>query len=149
MDTKPSKKCGFICLYDICCEEPYEWISSKEIKDYISTLLSDSICIFPELHINDELVSPDLDTFNAISSQNWGVDSKKVLYHFYNFCKGIFSKIRAFSTKPQIDLYYNDEDLSDHVILTIKFCSDIKTIEIDSYYFLVKEAMNTIYDDEN
>ena len=63
--------------------------------------------------------------------------------------KEFFQKKRAFSTKPQIDLYYNDEDLSDHVILTIKFCSDIKTIEIDGYYFLVKEAMNTIYDDEN
>ena len=61
----------FISLYDICCEEPYEWIRSKEIKDYIiSTLLSDGTCIFPELHINDELVSPDLYTFNAVSSQN-------------------------------------------------------------------------------
>ena len=148
MDTKPSEKRGFISLHDICCEEPYEWMSSKEIRDYIiSTLLIDSIRIFPELPINDELVSPDLCTFNAISSQNSGVDSKKVLYHFYNLCKGIFSKIRGFLTKLQIDFYYN-EDLSNHVILTIKFCNDIKTIQIDGYYLLLKEATTTIYNDK-
>ena len=90
MASKEIKKGGFDFLSDIE-DDPFEYIRSHEIKEYIFYRLSendDSSCVFPELHINDVLISggSDLYTFNTFL-QCQDRQEKKVLYHFYTLYK--------------------------------------------------------------
>ena len=75
--------------------EPYEWITTKEIKEYVS--ISKDCCkygrkrVFPDLHISKEtsMHGVKLYTFNSVDDVKFKL-SEKVLHHFYYLCDVIF-----------------------------------------------------------
>ena len=75
--------------------EPYEWITTKEIKEYVS--ISKDCCkygrkrIFPDLHINKEysMHGAKLYTFNSVDDVKLKL-SEKVLHHFSIICVMLF-----------------------------------------------------------
>ena len=78
--------------------EPYEWITARKIKEYVSN--SKDCCkyghkhIFPDLHINKEnrMYGVKLYTFNFVNDIKLKL-SEKLLHHFYSLCDIIFGAI--------------------------------------------------------
>ena len=100
--------------------EPYEWITAKEIKEYvcISKDFYGRKHIFLHLHINRE------NRVHGVNDIKCKL-SEKVLQHFYSLCDFILGAISESLPFAEINLFYNEEFDCKAIAVTVKFANDI------------------------
>ena len=116
--------------------EPYEWITAKEIKEYvcISKDFYGRKHIFLHLHINREnrVHGVKLYTFKSVNDVKCKL-SEKVLQHFYFLCDFILGAISESLPFAEINLFYNEEFDCKAIAVTVKFANDIDPKEFLSF----------------